>query len=134
MFDVLRHEFKNTFNYTGRACRKEIWIFCVTVGLLTGFLGVMITMIGGAVSNMNAMTVGPVISFILMLLFLPTQLSLSARRLHDLNISGWYLVAFIVGNFIPLINVIVAIVGFIMFGCLPGTDEDNKFGPASPLY
>lgn len=134
MFDVLRHEFKNTFNYTGRACRKEIWIFCVTVGLLTGFLGVMITMIGGAASNMNAMTIGPTISFILMLLFLPTQLSLSARRLHDLNISGWYLVAFIVGNFIPLINVIVAIAGFIMFGCLPGTDEDNKFGPASPLY
>tara|TARA_B110000459_G_C16272872_1_gene342846 strand:- start:23 stop:301 length:279 start_codon:yes stop_codon:yes gene_type:complete len=49
-------------------------------------------------------------------------LSVSVRRLHDVNKSGWWLfLSFTVIGLIPL----------IYWACKKGDEEDNKFGPNS---
>jgi uncharacterized membrane protein YhaH (DUF805 family) len=44
------------------------------------------------------------------------------RRLNDLNRSGWWFLLFLV----PIVNLLIAI--YMVF--FPGSDGDNKFGPA----
>lgn len=44
----------------------------------------------------------------------------SIKRLHDLNMSGWWSIA----NFLPYINVVF----FILISILPGNMNENKYG------
>jgi uncharacterized membrane protein YhaH (DUF805 family) len=48
-------------------------------------------------------------------------IAVAARRLHDVDRSGWWLLL----NFIPLIGWIVLLVWF----CTRGTEGPNRFGP-----
>jgi uncharacterized membrane protein YhaH (DUF805 family) len=52
--------------------------------------------------------------------FIPS-LSVTVRRLHDTDKSGWLILL----GLIPLIGVIILLVFYI----LPGTKGPNKFGP-----
>ena len=56
-------------------------------------------------------------------------LPVNVRRLHDRNMSGWWMLAFIVGGMIPYVGPVVGFVQFIVLGCLDGTPETNRFGP-----
>lgn len=67
-------------------------------------------------------TVGyPILGLVYSLATLIQGLALSVRRLHDRNMSGWWILI----AFIPLIGSIVLLVFYV----LPGTTGDNKFGP-----
>lgn len=77
---------RNTFNFSGRARRKEFWYFVlVLVGLLIapyfveGYL-LKLPDYGSAVT----------ISGILYILHIFPLLSVTIRRLHDTNQSGWW--------------------------------------------
>jgi uncharacterized membrane protein YhaH (DUF805 family) len=48
------------------------------------------------------------------------NLAVMVRRLHDQNLSGWFILLF----FIPYVGSIVMIV----FMCIRGTDGPNRFG------
>ena len=106
---------KNYFNFEGRASRSEFWYFILFNALLLFFLLVILGIQGDnfAKNERNIYVLG-----ILGLLFpiftiIPT-LSLSFRRLHDINKSGLF-------AFIPLLN-------FIFF-CKEGTRGGNDYGP-----
>lgn len=65
------------------------------------------------------------------LVLLWTSIAIMIKRLHDLNKSGWYVLVFYVGIFIPLINIIIAImglIGFIYLGFIRGTVGQNQYG------
>ena len=47
-------------------------------------------------------------------------LSLSVRRLHDLDRAGWWLLLF----FVPAANFVL-----VVWWCMRGTNGYNKFGP-----
>ncbi len=65
-------------------------------------------------------------------LFLP-QLGVSIRRLHDRNMSGWWLMPLIlIPPLIPSIAPLVIIVALIIF-VLPGTKGENRFGSVPAL-
>ena len=55
-------------------------------------------------------------------------LAVAVRRLHDRDLSGWWLLGFFVGYMIPLINFFVGI-AFLVIMLLPGTPGPNRFGP-----
>lgn len=67
--------------------------------------------------------------------FIPS-LAVTVRRLHDRNMTGWYLVGFIVMiailSLIPLIGPLIVLVleiAYIVILALPGTPGENRYGP-----
>lgn len=91
-WSYLRDEYKkvmelnlNYFKFEGRASRKQYWMF-----LLFCFLFVAIINILGMFIPLNAL-----FSFIILVFgfvtLLPT-ISLAVRRLHDIDLSGWWAV------------------------------------------
>jgi len=105
-----KHVLSNYVNFSGRASRSEYWY---------AFLGFMITLI---IANiLDDMTGFPVFSLLLTLaLFIPL-LALSVRRLHDIEKSAWWILL----SLVPVVGSIILLVFF----CLPGTMEANRFGP-----
>lgn len=99
---------KKYADFTGRARRKEFWMF---------FLFNLIVSVGMNLVDMalGSMLVGTLYS---LAVFLPS-LAIGARRLHDTGRSGWWqLIALI-----PIIGIIILIV----FYCQDSQDE-NDYG------
>ncbi len=111
---------KNYAGFTGRARRKEFWMFAV--GNIIICMAVMI--VGGILAAIIHPAVMMVFSGILMLYSLAIlipSLAVTVRRLHDTNKSGWY-------YFVSLIPLIGGIWLLILL-CTPGNEGDNQYGP-----
>ena len=106
--------------FSGRAQRSEYWWWFLFT-ILVGMIG---STIDGALLPEGTELVAPLAS---LAIFLPS-LAVGARRLHDRDMSGWILLAFIVGLIIPLINIAV-LIGYIYLMATPGTTGPNKYGP-----
>ena len=101
---------KKYADFSGRARRKEFWMFVLFNFIIAVVLGVVDSMIGV-----------PVLGLIYTLGVLIPSLAVGARRLHDIGKTGWWqLIAFV-----PFIGVIVLIIFFVM-DSNPG---DNQYGP-----
>jgi uncharacterized membrane protein YhaH (DUF805 family) len=100
-------------DFTGRATRREYWMFFLFALLITIGLGIVDSMLGTLF----------IASAFNLAIFIP-WLAVAARRLHDIDRSGWWLLI----GFIPLIGSIVLIVFFVM-----GSTEDNEYGPKPDL-
>lgn len=88
---------KNYANFSGRARRKEYWYFYLFQIVLGLGIGVTLGIVGVSNDSMD------VVSALLSLAFLLPTLAVGARRLHDVNRSGWWmLIAFTIIGLIPL--------------------------------
>lgn len=70
--EAVKAFFANFLDFSGRASRSEFWwaiLFCFVVGIVASFL--------------------PFLDMIWTLIAFVPSISLSARRLHDINRSGW---------------------------------------------
>jgi len=106
---------KNYVNFSGRARRKEYWMFF----LFNMIFGIVAAVIDRLISSDFGSGVGIVSSLYSLFVLLP-GLSIEFRRLHDINKSaGWI--------FIALVPVIGWIALFI-FSVMGGTIGDNKYG------
>ena len=101
--------------FNGRARRSEFWYFALANFLIGIALNILDMIIGsyGAITGLYSLAV------------LIPSLAVGARRLHDTNKSGWWLLLL----FIPIVGAIVLIVFFAQEGD-PG---DNQFGPNPKL-
>ena len=104
---------KNYANFAGRARRVEFWMF-VLVNLLIkiGFEVIMMLTVRGKPSIVGA--VFSVVGVMYMLFILIPSISVTVRRLHDTDRSGWWIL-------IPLIPLI--------FCCEDGQRGINEWGP-----
>ncbi|MBO7611102.1 MAG: DUF805 domain-containing protein [Elusimicrobia bacterium] len=106
--------FKHFFDFKGRAGRKVFWLFTLNTIIIDLVLSYFLNNLG---------VVGVILSVAFsILLFFPT-LGLDVRRLHDINLSGWWVLIFI----IPILG----FVALLVFACTPGTEGENKYGPAT---
>jgi uncharacterized membrane protein YhaH (DUF805 family) len=126
--------FKNYVNFQGRSRRAEYW-WPVLMNLIIGWgLSGLAIAVGGGLDAYMAMdfnALGWVFYGAAALWSLATilpGLSVTIRRLHDREMSGWWLLGFIVGMLIPLVNLGV-IIAYIVIMALPGTVGPNRFGP-----
>jgi len=70
---------KNYVNFKGRARRKEYWGFTLFYALIFAILGAF------------AFTgIGVILFLVVFVATLPPSISLTVRRLHDINLSGWF--------------------------------------------
>lgn len=106
--------------FRGRAARPEYWYFFLFQILLQLVLTAI--QIGFEIAmDRNLDRTFDVISGILGLILLIPTLAVGARRLHDINRTGWWQVLYLV----PVLGWIVLIV----LWCLKGTAGDNRYGP-----
>ena len=96
--------------FTGRARRKEYWMF-ILFSMLGGFAMGLVVAISGA----SDATLDLVAFFYQLFLFVP-GLAVGVRRMHDTDRSGWFIL-------VPFYNLYLA--------CCDGTMGDNRFGPDS---
>lgn len=99
--------------FTGRATRKEYWMFFL--------INLVISIVLGLIErNVLGMQSAPISSLYSLAVLLPS-IGVGIRRLHDTNRSGWWLLIALV----PLVGAIVLIV-FLATDSLPG---ENQYGP-----
>ena len=107
--------FRNYATFSGRAVRSEFWYWYLFVGI------VLIVFDGIDQWLYPGLSMG-LFSFVNMAaglaLILPS-LAVSARRLHDIDRTGWWILigATVVGTIV-----------LIYWACLPGTPGSNRFG------
>jgi uncharacterized membrane protein YhaH (DUF805 family) len=111
---------KKYAEFTGRARRKEYWMFAL-INFLICVVLVVIDVQGGM---SNPMGLGVLSGLYSLAVFVPS-LAVSVRRLHDTDRSGWWLLILLV----PLIGAIV----FLVFMLLDSQPGENRHGP-SPKY
>ena len=91
--------FKKYFVFDGRAKRSELWwfvLFCFLLGIVTTFLDVVVL-------GYTWEQYGPINTIAQLGVFIPS-VAVGARRLHDINKSGWWqLISITVIGIIPLI-------------------------------
>ena len=103
--------------FSGRARRKEYWLF-VLFNFIAAFV---VGFIGGVIAGATGVEAFAYLGAIYNLAVLLPGFGVFVRRMHDIGRSGWWwLIAFI-----PIIGWIVLIV----FCCLDSQPGDNQYGP-----
>jgi uncharacterized membrane protein YhaH (DUF805 family) len=97
--------------FSGRARRKEYWMFC----LFNIIIALVLSALGWIASFLS------ILSFIYVLAVLIPGIAVSIRRLHDTSRSGWWLLI----GLVPLIGAIVLLV-FMVQDSQAG---ENQYGP-----
>ena len=118
--DAVRAALSNYARFDGRASRPEFWwyvLFYLLVQLAGGVIDAVL--FAGA-------TLGLVTSLASLALLLPT-IAVTARRLHDTDLSGWWQLI----SFVPVFGLIA----LIWLCARRGTPGSNRFGapPAASL-
>ncbi|WP_170479672.1 DUF805 domain-containing protein [Ruegeria arenilitoris] len=124
MVSAVQKVFSNYATFSGRASRSEYWwwflallIFMLILGVLDAF--VIAPLLGFQAGDENA---GQPLSLLASLAVLLPNLAVGARRLHDTDRSGWWLLI----GLIPLIGFLILIYFFVQ----PSDAEANRFGEA----
>ncbi len=101
---------KQYVDFTGRTARKDFWMFILIYSIASISIDFVIYILGFADTNG-----GNLVGYIFyLILFLPL-LSISVRRLHDANFSGWWVL-------LPFISFFMSMV--------KGSSGRNKYGSA----
>lgn len=110
--------FKNYAQFSGRSSRSAYWwyfLWALIIGV--GALIIDVSVFGLDLDDPSAS--GPIGTITELVLLIP-GITLSVRRLHDVNKSGWWsMIAFTVIGIIPL----------IMWSMRAGMSGPNDFGP-----
>ncbi len=96
--------------FSGRARRKEYWMFLLFHIIIIIALGVIESIVG----------TNSVIALFYMLAILLPGLAVTVRRLHDSGKSGWWLLI----GLVPLIGIVI-----LVFMVQDGQAGDNQYGP-----
>ncbi len=116
-FELYAQAWKKAFVFQGRARRTEYVCFNV----LNFVVMIVLMIVDGTFGTMDEeMGMGLLSSLFALAAFIPS-ISVSVRRLHDMNFTGLWLLF----GFVPLLNLILWLA--LLFA--PGSPGTNRFGP-----
>lgn len=107
---------RNYAVFSGRARRKEFWMFALFQFLLNIVTAILDNVLGTTILDGSSGYLSLMTTFALII----PNLSVSVRRLHDVNKSGWFLLIAI----IPIVGVI----WLLILDCTEGTRGENNYG------
>ncbi len=122
--------YRNFVNFEGRATRSEFWWpflmqMIVHIGLMVAFVA-MIDFAAAEGDEISRTSVNILIAWLLfwVMNILP-NLSVAARRFHDLGQTGWMVLVF------ALLNAIIGVTWFaqMIWFAFQGTVGANQYGP-----
>lgn len=128
ILEAVKSVFTNYANFRGRARRSEYWWWALAYIIIVIVLGFVERAVlgsgsadvasgdGGVSASFNA----GILSGLFMLASAIPYLAVGARRLHDIDRSGWWMLI----AFIPLIGWLVLLYWYVQ----PGTPGTNRFG------
>jgi uncharacterized membrane protein YhaH (DUF805 family) len=105
-------------NFSDRASRQEFWLYTLAITLLSIIVSIIDPMISG-VSWTESMDSFVTLSTILSIATFIPSLSVSVRRLHDINRSGWWLL---------IIFTLIGLIPLIYWNCKKSDEGENHFG------
>jgi uncharacterized membrane protein YhaH (DUF805 family) len=105
---------KNYANFSGRARRKEYWLFTLYNIIIYVALVILVAMVGFLPGGAE----GVFGAFYMVGVLIPA-LAVSVRRLHDTGRSGWWFLL----NFVPFGAIVV-----LVFLVQDSNPASNKFG------
>src|SRR5512139_3311951 len=105
---------KKYTEFTGRARRKEYWMFV----LFNIIISVVLSIIDRVIGNPE-MGLGILGTLYALAVLLPS-LAVGVRRLHDTGRSGWWLLI----GLVPVVGAVVLLVFFVL-----DSEYDNQYGP-----
>lgn len=105
---------KKYATFSGRARRKEFWMF-----VLFNYIFMIALMILTLTIKQSEGIVGILFTLYSLAVIIP-MLAVAVRRLHDVDISGWYLLI----GLVPIIGSIILLVKY----CSEGTPGTNRYG------
>jgi uncharacterized membrane protein YhaH (DUF805 family) len=111
--EAVRGAFNHIFTFRGRASRSAFWWFAL--------LGAIVYAVASFISD-RTWVAGVIVDIVVVLPMWIAGLTLSVRRLHDSDKSGWWWWIGIV----PVVGWIVLLVFYLM----PGTPGPNRFNRA----
>jgi uncharacterized membrane protein YhaH (DUF805 family) len=114
--EAIRSVFSKYVTISGRAARSEYWwwiLFLILAGIVLGILDGLFFGFGENSTQLLA----PLFSLATLL---PT-ICVAGRRLHDRDMSAWWLLL----GLIPILGALV----LLFFYVQKGTDGPNRFGP-----
>ena len=97
--------------FTGRARRKEYWMFFLFNIIIAFAIGLVFGFIGGALGI--GTTLSNLVSGVYNLALLIPGIAVGIRRMHDSGRSGWWLL-------VPLVN--------LVFLCQDSQPGENEYG------
>ena len=106
--EAIESGFSKYATFTGRAARSEYWywtLFTVIANMAAGILDSLLGSLG---------LIGLVVSLALML----PGIAVSARRLHDLDRTAWWLLIALTG---------IGLILLLIWDCIKGTTGPNRF-------
>ena len=106
-----------SFSFSGRARRKEYWMFTLLVVFITILLGFADKTLGTYMEGSELGFLG--LGFFVLILV--QAIAVSVRRLHDAGRTGWWFLV----QFVPYLGTVV----WVVFAVLPGQKGENRFGP-----
>lgn len=111
----------NYFNFSGRARRREFWMYVLAVIILSIIVSIIDSVLFPNFMGESSLgSSGPLSSLLSLLLLIP-GIAISVRRLHDTGRTGWwYLLVFVI-----IIGWIVLLIWFVQ----EGDEGTNKYGP-----
>ncbi len=109
---------KKYADFSGRARRKEYWMFVLFNVLISVVLTIIDFMLGTYSASIGIGLLGGIYACAVLI----PAIAVTVRRLHDTDRSGWWFLIVL----IPVIGPIVLLVFMIIDGT-PGT---NRFGPS----
>jgi uncharacterized membrane protein YhaH (DUF805 family) len=147
--------YRRYFDFSGRSRRMEYWLFAlftslVALLLIAGLFGVSVGVLqalsAGSTVPWQAFGTGAWLAVaalgVFFLVSVIPGVAVQVRRLHDLGVSGWWYLAFVVAG--PLLerlpgagsglNSLLSL-GWLVWMFMPGTKGPNRYGddPKDPL-
>ena len=110
---------KNYAVFKGRAVRPEFWYFALASAIIQIFLSIIDIMIGWEIGIIDIIPTLPLFETSRLLLLVPS-ISVTVRRLHDINKNGWW--SLLWG--LPIIGWVI----LILWLCKKGDEGENQYG------
>ena len=127
------------FDFSGRMRRLEWWGRSMIMYLLVILCVAVVAAAAAALDGGNrepagdglkaAIVIGSILGVAAVIALIVSGISLDVRRLHDMDLSGWWVLLLRVCSIIPYVGFAVWIGSVIWFGAVPGTKGQNRFGP-----
>ncbi len=126
-FSYFLQPMRQSFDFTGRANRTQYWLFVLWEIILIILWAVLVITLETQLKNAFGVTAAfslPLFALAILAL-IPANIAIRCRRLHDIDMSGWWQLLIL----IPSLGGIIVLI----FMLISGTKGENSFGPVPKL-